>query len=1852
MGTVHKVKNDGLGWVKNELDAILREARLGVEAFIEDDSDKSVLIDAAQSLIQADGVLRMVELHGAALLAEEIAAVLQAVIDATVARREEALEVLSRAILMLPDYLEHIQAGNRDIPAVLMPILNDLRTTRGDSLLSGEALFYLDLDSVIAPRGDREPDNAGLNLQQLAGKLRNSYQLGLLDVIRSVDGQAGFAKIGEVLAELRTVSETERARRLWWISEALSEALAHQALEFSVTVKALFSQIDRELKRLILEGEQVFADSIPASLVKNLLYYLAISGYAGKLVEQVKAAYCLDEIAPREAQLTEVRQQLAGPNLDVLKTVSQAMLEDLAEVKDQLEIYTHIDSRNLSQLEGLDDKLEGIAAALGMLGLGSSRDSVLEQAAILENLRSGEVVADSAIFDIAQVMLNVEAAIEGITQSRSAALADLSSVQESARDTGTALSDMQFNKISNAVVVEAQRDMAAIKETFAEYVSNPSNAALLENMPESLERIKGAMSIIRVESLKPVLDSLENYIGHRLIAHEGPARTDEFEALADAVTSVEYFLESLHTPSGDREWMLKLGRESVAKLGFPIAEGLDTHTRYNTEFDEFAAFEHELLAGGIDTDFPMNDNLLEDSGHIAVAEFMADVQEESRYVTAGDCLLKADGLTLDYAEIKILSDYAIIDPELDEDILEVFLEEAEEQFDVIRDRLAVWRRNPADVESLTTLRRSFHTLKGSGRLVGAELMGEFAWTFEAILNRVIDNRIETNTAIFEVLDSATHALPQMLEQIKYGDTPAVDIITLMDLVQSLSSGNRDVSPISLAQPHEDEVVELEATEHAAFKNPDDEVEDQPQTVETSNPLPIDINSELTQIFLIEAEEHTGILEGVLLQDEPLIPDKQFVRSLHTLKGASLTAGVNSISELCGPLESYAQMCLDSSVEMSTNAKAIYQQTTGVLREVLGSLGAGEKPDIDTRTLRQEIDTLMTDVGDSLNHAESMDVIALEEADNESADILSSDISLEHEIKLGSDQIGQGSVIDDLYQNLPDITEDQDPDLAKVFMEEAEDILLACDNALVEWRDGKDKAEAVSELKRQLHTLKGGARMSGFTSIGHLSHAMETVILRFADNEEQAANADLLKSLQQSIDRLHIMLEQVRQSEPVSPANDLIAYFEDFRDTTVRAEQISFEPAISDPECIRETSENETASPTITQTHAPNEEFPITSTKGRVEQVPELDQERIQAAFDLARHAARQKPSSTQAPVSKPVSAQEMIRVSADLLDSLVNNAGEVNIYQSRFVQQTHSYGYNLVELEQTVTRLREQLRKMEIETEKQILFRHERDTDSRPGNFDPLELDRYSNIQQLSRSLGESVNDLVSIKNILLDLVRDTETLLSQQSRVSTDLQEGLMRTRMVQFSGVIPRLRRIVRQTADELGKYVELQVLGEHNEIDRSVLNRMVAPLEHLLRNAISHGIETPERRDKAGKPKNGKIRISISREGAEVVMQVSDDGAGIDREAVLEKACQQKLVNRRQKLTDQDILSLILESGFSTASQVTQIAGRGVGMDVVDSEIKQLGGALNIESEFGEGARFTIRLPFTLSVTQALLLQSGDEVYCVPLTSIEGVIRLGVEELSEKYQQTNPVYTYANQTYQLMHLGDLLGHSKPLLESPGAMFPVLLVRSGENRIALQVEAVQGNREIVLKPIGKQLSKVRGISGATILGDGRVILMLDVTGLVRLGAGIHIFGRAQTEDLARPELKSSTILVVDDSITIRKITTRFLERNNYTVMTAKDGVDAAGILQEQIPDLILLDIEMPRMDGFELAMHIRNSERLKHIPIIMITSRTGDKHRNRAFEIGVNDYLGKPYKEPELLEHIQQILTPESVAAEVSNG
>ena len=815
-------------------------------------------------------------------------------------------------------------------------------------------------------------------------------------------------------------------------------------------------------------------------------------------------------------------------------------------------------------------------------------------------------------------------------------------------------------------------------------------------------------------------------------------------------------------------------------------------------------------------------------------------------------------------------------------------------------------------------------------------------------------------------------------------------------------------------------------------------------------------------------------------------------------------------------------------------------------------------------------------------------------------------------------------------------EDFDHEIANIYSEEATELLEAAETSLSAWNHDRKDKDRVAELQRQLHTLKGGARMAGITAMGDLSHELESLVIQI-DGGAVAGDDHAHAVMQASLDELARMRDLVSTGQLPPSATALLAQLRGLSQARGPVPTASAPPAHHTPRrrtaggdgcrCRAEASALPASMP---------DAVPAVVAAGLPESGPPTISEDSVSSLEVS--SAPVLPGRENLPAERV----EMARVDADLLDTMLNNAGEVSIFRARLDQQVNSIDFNLAELARTVTRLKEQLRGLEMETEAQVLNRHQNE-EPRRDDFDPLELDRYSALQQYSRALAETSGDVASIQGLLETLTREAQNLLTQQARVITELQNSLMRTRMVPFQRHVQRLTRLVRQAANDTGKRAELVVQGAAAELDRQMLERMVAPLEHMLRNAVVHGIESPDRRSALGKQDVGRISVSLTRDGAEVVIVVSDDGGGVNVKLIREKAVALGLTDRQSKLTDEEAMQLILEPGFSTAGRVTQAAGRGVGMDVVATEVKKLGGGLFIESTIGKGSRFTIRLPFTLAISQALIVRVGEEVYALPLATVEGVVRLPRNIVARHLGKDAPPFEYGGQKYRFQQLGSFVGLAATRLPEADVSMSVVLIRAGEHSTALVTDELVGSREIVVKSLGPQISAIRGIAGATILGDGRIVIILDMGSLVRSE------WRARPADTVILDQRDrrTFALVVDDSITVRRVTQRLLERNGMRVLTAKDGVDAVSLLQENLPDVILLDIEMPRMDGYEVAAHVRNDPRLKDIPIVMITSRVSEKHRARAIELGVDDYLGKPYQESQLLDAIEPLVNRRSAVA-----
>lgn len=2079
-----------LTWVKDEIQESLNQTHQALEAFIEDPTDTTQIRFCATYLHQVYGTLQMVEIYGAALLAEEMEKVANALLNDQIAQKDDAFDVLIRATIQLPSYLESLERGQPDMPVVLTPLLNDMRAARGEPLLSENAFFSPDL-TVPPPEKRVSPGKEYPDLKDYARKLRPIYQISLLGVLRDKDTAGSLKKMAAVLRELQNASTDDVCQRLWWVTGGIVESLVDEGLEKSTALKMLMGQVDREIKRVVDGGEQAINDKPPSDLIKNCLYYTGTSTSSGPRVSALKQSFNLEQLLPYGGALEDAMDGLKGSTNDIMENVSGVIKDDLLQIKDQLDIFVRNAERDVSSLAPLSESLGRTADTLAMLGLGDLRKVIQDQATLLSQFaESGENPADEALMETASALLYVESSLDNLQSTQRAHTEDEApdlSVHDD-DDSEVLLPPSEQIQIAHLVIKEAKEVLADVKEGFNTFAVEPGEFGAINDAPEKLAQIQGALAVMNLNRASRLLGAANAYIRDDVIAAKAQPNTDQLDTLADAITSIEYYLEAIKEGRAQPEGVLAVAEISVEQLGHPVesvsdvinvetesvpvnlADAIEPETEESFDLDD--APTETLSAPDSDAlDEVVSINTADEPQKLEI-ELTADTSTSNNDAAATESSISS-------AEVEI-EQYK--DEDIDEEILEIFVEEADEVLVSMTDCLHAWRANNEDTKSLETLRRSYHTIKGSGRLAGAVVMGDFAWSIENLLNRILDNKITANPAMFTLMDNAESVVRDLLAHLKKETEVRPPVKALAEQADAMADGTSfavsDIASVAIvsAQPAEvssvesateptfenisleveaeptaesDEIStedisfstddtltadddaliveevsdaddailmdsaidELEAisleltpeTEEAALDSTNDIVDDSDKEDENSqyesvlvdvfrkeaakhigavhefllnadgnttkvnddlhrafhtlhgsarmanvisiselseptdrmiramhehhieidalgqtlirdlintieslvtafdtadfiepdnaelisrvtayheavmaSATPVktpnvesslaatdilnDEDAELVEVFVEEADEILGSGDALMQQwlaadDSDTTAISELQRALHTLKGGARLANFSTIGDLTHELESLLEAVTEGRSSASKQLPALVQQGLDWLSHAITQVRSGSPVDAADSLLSQiaEITTPGAMTAADLADAESTipsDDLVVPDTNNEAvSDAAIEDVPDElifeptetNDAELEIDiEIESPTVSEDDFEDIVEPTEllktsipepeavsaadvDYDPDLLEIFLEEAEEIQENTERTLQNWASQNDNLEHIAELQRLLHTLKGGARMANVVAVGDLAHAMESLLERITDGRTKPT-ADHPALIQTCHDWLVGALENARKLQPTTVPADLIAQLE----AAIKGEKHI-------PAAIEDTKEDaKLSTPLKAVDSAPPADAPITTADENADST-EMEELASSFSFDTAEP---QKSTKKDAAAS-----DEQVRVRADLLNNLVNFSGEINIYNSRIAQQLGASRFNLAELDQTVLRLHEQLRNFEIETETQIMYRHET-TGADSEDFDPLEMDRFSTMQQISRGMVESLGDLTNIQSILENHASETDILLLQQQRITSDLQDGLMRTRMVSFSSVLPRLRRIMRQTCKEIGKEADLLVTGGEGELDRTQLNRIVPALEHILRNAIGHGLELPKDREKVGKATSGNVHIVFSHQGSEVVLTISDDGAGIDIDALRQKAIEKGRMQADADLTDGEIIEFILETGFSTASEVTQISGRGVGMDVVNTEVKQLGGTLHIDSEAGKGTTFILRLPLTVLVNQALMIQVADATYAIQLPNIEHVVRAGNAELAPMVSGEQMHFEYAGNQYQYLNLGTILHGTPPVLPGDRQRVPLMLIRSADHRIALHVDSLLGRQEIVIKSVGPQLSAVGVLSGATILPDGTVALILDIGNLVR-SALAQMHGKAEPllptiDETSAAKDKIPTVMIVDDSITVRKVTERLLKRYEYNIITAKDGVDALTVMIEQIPDIMLLDVEMPRMDGYELATTMRNDTRLNEVPIIMITSRTGDKHRQRALDIGVNMYMGKPYQEQELIDNIRTLI------------
>ncbi|AGG88027.1 chemotaxis protein histidine kinase-like protein [Rhodanobacter denitrificans] len=1976
-----------LQWVKPELDDTLSIAREALESYVDNPGKRDYMRTCADHLHQVQGTLRMVELYGAAMVTAEMEALAIALLGDHVTYREEAYAALMRGLMQLPDYLERLSSGHRDVPVVLLPLLNDLRASREQEPLPESAMFHPNLDAFLPEQAPAAMSEAYAEAHR--GELvdlRLRFQQQLLGWFRGQNAAQQLVNMRKTLLAITARCHHVHGRRLWWIAAGVLEGLEQGALKGQAgEIRQLIGKVDRHIRLLIEQGEDSLRGGEADDVACKLLYIVAQAKQRSPQMELLRGTYALDGLLPDAGELEHARGSMAGHNRALLDSVSRALKDDLLRVKEALDLFLRQQNGDPAQLAAQGEVLERVGDTLGMLALAVPRRVVTEQRRVLDEIANRMRAADEeTLLDVAGALLYVEASLDDHIES-------LGSEEEAGtNDAMPGLPRSEALGVVTTLMQEAIANTGRVKDAIVAFVESGWEHDRLAGAPALMEEVAGAMHMLSSPRPAELAQGVGRFIGNELLDDRRVPSGAQMDQLADALAALEYYLEAAREHRGGLEHILDVAEHSLGLLGYwPLpsaraASAAPTAPEAAPVESAAAGEQHPELSESVSL-LPGEDlgQLFVGDSHTPAApthdlDGLRLAQTETTAPTALDHSA-ADASGEDWIEIEeeVVEQVPVRDAlaantsfnvnaeGIDDDIREIFLEEMQEEIDNLRSAEKLWLADPAQISSLVGIRRSFHTLKGSGRLVGAGVLGEFAWKVEDMLNRVLDNTIQPDDNAQALVRHAIDALPQLLAALKGEGAPGAPLGAIMHTAEQLAAGNparvEDHAPRAMETvrrvvrrrvPRIDTAAEAIPTAGLTDASAASVTPEPAESVQAmAMPVMPPVDPVLLEILRSEVAQYLQTIRAAIQRSDDELPiGEELLRAVHTLHGAIAMVDIPLLTQLLSPLEGLFKRLRAANLPLSSEGLRLLGQAVDAVDHVMGQFDAVEPqlPDADALTAQitrmrdrypeskvahvvfepqaeeaesaETTDTMdnvdaeqaimadsleagMAEVAAARNETASADVpadtdemsdihpddarhaeltaelvaalgafepeqtvaeklaaeqaaaaqvaaeklaaeqaaaaqvaaekLAAEQAaaaqvaaeklaaeQAAAAQVAAEKLAAEQAVaaqaaaeKLAAEQAAASRATEEADAATPPEptyalagSGQIDADLLEVFIDEAREILDHADDVLAQWHAEPAELAHVPELQRDLHTLKGGARIAGLAAMGDLSHAIETLLEK--PIRDTSKTGSLIAALEASFDQLHALVQQVAQDRAIDYPRAMIDQLLALAgETTLADDLVPMAAAMPAPVAA-----------------APSPAVPAAGELGLPELMPETEEE--------------------------VRSSQEQIRVRADLLDNLVSHAGEVAIYRSRLEQQVAGYRFNLVELEQTVARLRSQLRMLEIETEAQIIARFQREhREAGMAAFDPLELDRYSQLQQYSRALAESVSDLVSIQNMLDELTRQAETLLIQQSRVSTELQDGLLRTRMLPFDTMVPNLRRTLRQAAQEQGKHAQLHVDGAHGEMDRNLLDRIKAPFEHMLRNAIAHGIETPAERRKAGKPVEGAVNITVAREATEVVIRVSDDGRGLNREAIRKRGVERGLLRAETRPTDNQLLSLITQTGFSTASQVTQLAGRGVGMDVVANEIKQLGGSLSIESEEGKGTTFVLRLPFTLAVTQAILVRIGEATFAIPMTSVQGVARVNPDDLTALMAEDEPSFQYGNEAYGIHDLAELLG-LPPGLPTEDEQQPLLLTRAGDLRAAIRIDAVLGSREIVVKSVGPQISSVPGLLGATIMGDGSVLIILDLAPLVRhgmirreqrLAEGLSAVQAPVVEEVATKPL----VMVVDDSITMRKVTSRVLERHEYEVSTAKDGVDALEKLHERVPDLMLLDIEMPRMDGYELATHMKADPRLREVPIIMITSRSGDKHRQRAFDIGVDRYLGKPYQEAELLVQIGEVLEQRAV-------
>lgn len=1675
-----------LTWVKDEINQSLDSVLDNLNSIQNNIHDTSVMRFSQTYLYQASGALDMVGLEGCKRFCSELEKLAAKLEKKELEATPEMVEAFIKAVKTLKYYIQELLNGAPDIPLRLYSVLNPIVAAQGETLDESE-LFFPDT-SNSAPKDIPSKEFSDEEYAHFIVEQRLKYQKSLLSWLQTKQYSA-VESMREAVSNVSQAQHKSSAKTLWWAASAFTETLELPAIADNAAAKKLCRRLDQELRQL--------ADGVSKphnNLLRDILYFVAISEIDKDTVLKVKEVFALDEFVDKKSSV-RVSASMADANelalVEELKVELEALREIWDEVSNTID-FNKIDADSDQTLVNLDNVL--ITRFADRLQSGHdlakklSQDSVVDLVGAL--LQASNILRDdkskashAALIEVAAALHILDSTLTHYQQLDSGDVQHLLSEIErlNAIATGLDYDKLQSDRTGEldrdtvvAVVKDIKASLKVVEQALDTYFRNPSEKSPLTLTPTPLKQVAAIFDMLNLPTPMHIAHTCGNFIQYFQQDSYEPNQAD-FELIAESLSMLGLYADE----------MPRVRPESEVALDGALQRLNDS-----------------LSATGIE--FAQPENIKVDT---ATLQTQVVKEEDS---AAEEALQPSES-----SEGEKLLDQAF-DPEL----LDIYLTEAEEVLAHIAQNLQALRVNATEHEPLVEVRRSYHTLKGSGRTVGLVALGEVAAKVETFLNGVLDKKGTLEPVQIVKLEEITAQFAAWAAELRANNQVQVAQAYWVGKVEALS------------QPAE--------TQANDKKKPAKKPESHVLIAGTRK-----LSRALYDIFINESMQNITILEqdvAKITEKKAAQPAKAARHAVHTLASNALAAEFTPMGELCRALEHwldevhgawlpqhlvlYANVVKVVAAQWQKASELKNPRSAKALIKVLNDASEQAKK---TNELSQQ--------ADELSHIEE------KAADEVMPETIAEEIeNTEIELKLVTESRPLRA------DNQLDKTA-VDQELLTMFIDEAHEILPEIGSELRAWRSNPKAKDHPEALQRSLHTLKGSARMAGQAVIGDIAHDFE---------------------------------EQVIRSMKRSPSAD------DFEHMFVDLDKIGgfFESAVDD---------------------APEETVSLLNN-------------------DDAQPSGRATDRKAQ-----------YLRMRADTLDRLINEAGEISIIRSRMDRELVGFKHYSNDLTESLGRLRGYLRELEIEAETQMQSRMSILQESNEA-FDPLEFDRFTRLQELTRMIAESVNDVGTIQHGLLSNLDQTEAALQQQNRMNRDLQQGLLGVRMLPFKQIADRMQRIVRQTARELKKKVDLEIVGEDTEIDRSVLDKLGAPLEHLLRNAVAHGIELPAERKAKGKPEMGTIRLEVRTQHDEIQLKISDDGAGVNLAKVKEKAIKNKLLSEDADVTEQALLEVIFETGFSTADKVTQISGRGVGLDVVRNDISGLGGRVDLASEFGKGAVFNVYLPVTQSVAQVLMVRAGAGVYALPVAMIEQAQKIKRNDLLAAYSSGE--ISWADNKYPIHHLARLLDHQEHQIED-STYASVLLLRSGAYTVALHIDEVIGNQEVVMKPIGVQLARVPGIVGATVAGDGNIVLIINP--VLIANREILSAGNISVKSVKRAATKvveKARALVVDDSLTMRKVLGRLLEREGYEVLVAKDGMDAMQMLQETTPDIILTDIEMPRMDGFGLSRNIRDDVRTANTPLIMISSRTADKHQNLAKEIGVDAFFGKPVQDEELISKMKELL------------